>query len=113
MKITAHIVFWLGVILVMSIVVPGLMGPTSSTDRMTTHANQLHDLLIVKTGVQHLIDRGFTTKKQLEEQQIAVETQTKASVFMNRYMQTVSTELYGLVFRGCIMAHWLIFIGAF
>lgn len=132
MKITSHILFWLGVILVMSIVVPGLMGPNASfdriqsehdaalqvfgaetTDKMTSRANELHDLVIVKTGVQHLIDRGFTTEKQLQEQEIAVAQQTKMSVFMNRYMETVSTELYGLVFRGCIMLHWMAYIGAF
>lgn len=132
MKVTSHILFWLGLILVMSIIVPGLMGPSASfdriqtehdmalrvfgadmTDKMTSEANKLHDLLIVKTGVQHLIDRGFTTEKQLQDQEIAVATQTKASIFMNRYLQTVSTELFGLVFRGCIMLHWLVYVGAF
>jgi Domain of unknown function (DUF4400) len=132
MKVTTHIVFWLGLILVMSILVPGLMGPDASyarvraehdaavrvfgagnTDVMTKRANGVHDVLIVQSGLQRILDRGFTTNKQLKEQEIAVETQTRFSVLFNRYLQTVSTEVYGLVFRGCIMLHWLAYIGIF
>jgi hypothetical protein len=132
MKVTSHILFWLGLILIMSVVVPTLMGPVASrariqdehdaavrvfgpesADRMTEEANTAHGLLIVKSGIQKFIDHGFTSEAQLRREVINPAGQTKAAIFFNRYMQTVSTELYGLVFRGIIMMHWMLYIGLF
>lgn len=132
MKATSHILVWLGALLVLGIVVPAVLPPERAyervqvehdaalaifgqqqTDSITERANSLHDVLIKQSGIQAAIDSRFTTEKQLERQEIAADTQRRVGTVFNRYLLTLSTQVYGLIFRGYIMLHWLLYVGIF
>lgn len=130
--VKAHVRLWLIGIFLAVLVVPALMSPETARGRIerefqsstaifgaqrasaiTERANGAYDALVEGLGIAHTLRRGFTTRADHDQMMIGKKPAVTMASFVNNYLQTMMTQIYGVFFRGSLMIQWLAYVGAF
>jgi len=130
--VKAHVRLWLIGIFLALLVVPALMSPEAARQRIerefqastaifgaprasaiTERANAAYDSLVEGLGIAHTIRRGFSKSDDHEHMMFGKKPSMTMGSFVNNYLQTMMTQIYGVFFRGSLMIQWLAYVGAF
>jgi len=130
--VKAHVRLWVIGIFLAILVVPALIGPEAARDRIereyqastaifgaqrsnaiTERANDAYDALVEGLGIAQTLRRGFTKRSDHDQMMFGQKPAVTMASFVNNYLQTMMTQIYGVFFRGSLMIQWLAYVGAF
>lgn len=130
--VKTHIRLWLILIFLMMLVIPFFVPPEQARARVTAEyeaatsifgveraseiassANTLFTDFMNGTGLANMINAGYVTEQETRNQLVAQQVNQDMAVVSNKFLLTLTTQLYGVIFRTKLMLHWLVYVGVF
>jgi mannose/fructose/N-acetylgalactosamine-specific phosphotransferase system component IIB len=130
--VKTHISGWFIFLFVAMLIVPALMSPDMSRARLLAEhsssvsifggkkvesisqtANDVYSAVIGGLGIEDVINSGYVKKKDIKDETIAKRLNTDMSTLTNRYLESLTLQIYGIFFRGALMVNWLLYVGLF
>lgn len=130
--VKTHISGWFIFLFVAMLIVPALMSPdmsrarlqaehdssvaifgTKKVDSISETANTVYQAVIGGLGIDKLINSGYVKEKDTKKLVFSKRVNTDMSTVTNRYLESMTLQIYGVFFRGALMVNWLLYVGLF
>lgn len=130
--VKSHLKLWIILLFLAIVAVPAILPPEMAearllseyessveifgakrVDSITAGANGLYDVIVGGLGINKFIQTGYVKEKDTDKLIIAKKANKRAASFTNRYLQSMTLQIYGVFFRGNLMLQWLVYVGFF